>query len=359
MQRVRMAGQKIKSYLGGIFRYRLGAVYMLVGYILSFVVVFNGISIYLSARDALHVVKKYQYVYETEMEVASDVPVQAYVEAAKGLSCNVAAKDVLLFSDEENVTKCVQVVLHSSEGEPQTGCVIGDALERYVVQRDGKRYYSLEGELYEVSEVIEGKDSELSFLVSIPYEMLQEAALRAMEDHFMLAYISLESNVADTNEAKSQLDAALSDLTGNQIILRRIPLENEQEMDSESRLGLYLCVCAYIFCIVNCIIVCEFWIFQRRKEIAVRRAYHFGDERIKKMLFLDMMGIIAVACVIYLALHGLVLSRLMTSFDAHMVLDIRSILFMLGMIPVSAGITILPYMRRLKKRSYAAGIRGV
>ena len=91
----------------------------------------------------------------------------------------------------------------------------------------------------------------------------------------------------------------------------------------------------------------------------MRRAYHFGDERIKKMLFFDMMRIIAVACGIYMVLHGLVLSRLMTSFDAYMVWDIRSILFMLGMIPVSAGITILPYMRRLKKRSYAAGIRGV
>lgn len=359
MRRVKTAGQKIKRYLGGIFRYRLGAVYMLAGYVLSFVVVFNGISIFLSAQDARHAVQQYQYINETKLETALEVPVQAYVEAAKGLSCNVTAQNVFMFSDEERVTRCVQVVLHNPEREPRTGCVIGDALEQYVLQKDGKRFYSLEGELYEVSEVIEGKDSELSFLVSIPFEMLQEAALRAMEDHFMFANISLESNVADTNEEKARFDVALSDLTGSQITLRWIPLENAQEMDEESRLGLYLCICAYIFCMANCIIVCEFWIFQRRKEIAVRRAYCFGDERIKRMLFFDMMGIIAAACAVYLVLHGLVLSRLMAHFDAHMVWDIRSILFMLGMIPVSAGITILPYMRRLKKRSYVAGLRGV
>lgn len=355
MQRLKVMVQTIFI---SIFRYRLGAVYMLLGYILSFVVIFNGISIYLSVQDAMHAAEPYQYAYKMELDTTINVPVGVYVEAAKTLSCSVVAEDVLMFDDTQYGTICVQVVLHSPE-ETGQGCVIGDALAQYMVQKDGKGYYSLEGDLYEVSEVLEGKNSDMSFVVRIPYEMLQEAALSAMDENFMFASVSLSSNEEGINEDKEAFDKALSDLTGSQIVLREIPVDQTQEIEEESHLGLYLCICAYIFCMANCIIVCEFWIFQRRKEIAVRRAYHFGDGRIKKMLFLDMIKIITAACGIYFILQVLVFSRLMTHFNAHMVLDIRSILFMLGMIPVSAGITILPYMRRLRKNSYAAGIRGV
>lgn len=357
MQILKNAGQKITYAFRHIFRYRLGAVYMLVGYILSFVVIFNGISIYLSAKDAMNAVEPYRYIYETELAPALNVPVSAYVEAAETLQCNVTAKDVLMFSDKEYATKCVQVVLRGSEGEQPMGCVIGNALEQYVVHQNGKSYYSLEGDLYEVSEVIDGKGSILSYRISVPYEMLKENALQAMEESFFFASVLLESNMVDTEEAKSELEAGLSDLTGSTVTMRRIPMESDgQALPQESRLGIYLCICAYVFCMVNCIIVCEFWLFQRRKEIAIRRAFHFNDRKIRNMLLFDMMCIIAVACVIYLILHAVIFSRLMAYFSVDMVLDIRSILFVLVMIPVSAAITVFPYMRRLRKKSYAAGI---
>lgn len=330
---------------------------MLIGYIISFFVVFNGVSMYLSVRDADMATSEQRHHSTTIFEMAGITSIDNYMQALNELPCRVVLKDIMLFSDTEYVVRNVQIVIHNPESEDIDECIIGDALARYLIHKDGKKYYSLEGVLYEIDKVLDGKGGDLSYLIRIPYDKLDEGARGVLSQGLAFATTVLESNELDTNECKKELENLLVESGETEATLNTIYVEDNQELKEETKLGIYLSVFAYIFCLVNCIIVCEFWIFQRRKEIAVRRAYHFNNKMIGKQLFIDMMQIILLACAIYLIMHAVIFSRVMEYFSISVVFDMRSVLFMVIMIPVSAVITIMPYLQRLKKKSYVAGIR--
>lgn len=330
---------------------------MLVGYVISFFVIFNGVSMYLSFKDANDIVSKQRYKNTTVLELSEITFADVYVEALTMLPCRVVLQDVMLFSDTEYIVRNVEVIIRDPESEEIGECMIGDALAQYLIHKDGKNYYSLEGTLYEIDKVIDGKGGDLSYLIRIPYDMLNEDTKDVLSQGLSFTTTVLESNELDTSKCKKELEQLLATNGEPGASLNTIYLEDNQELKSESKLGFYLCIFAYVFCMVNCIIVCEFWLFQRRKEIAVRRACHFNHKMIGRQLLIDMMKIILLAYVIYLILHIVIFSKIMEYFSISIVFDIRSALFMVMMIPVSATITIIPYLQRLKKMSFVAGIR--
>lgn len=343
------------AYRQRVFRYPLGTVYMLAGYLLSFVVLFQGVSVFLSGQDAEAALQSRRKSSRTYIDYPEEVPYAVFMEALQTLDCRAVLKEMALFSDAENMARLVDVVVHDPAGA--SGCVIGDSLEGILEQQAGGAYIRLAGDLYPVTELIDGKGGSLSYIVEVPYEILSVAARRQVEMHIVLASVLLESDSVDTAASREMLENTLSEMTGEAILVKGYTNADAVNTSGDTKLVIYLCIFAYLFCMVNCIIVCEFWIFQRRREIAVRRAYHFSDGRIVELLFKDMMLIVGTACLLYLMLQPVLFAPVMRRLSLRPVYDFRSIAFLLLMIPISALITIFPYMRRLSKRSLAAGLK--
>lgn len=328
---------------------------MLAGYLLSFVVLFQGISVFLSGQDAEEALQSRRKSSRTYIDCPEEIPFTVFIEALQTLDCRVVLKEMMLFSDAENTARLVDVVVNEPAGV--SGCVIGDNLEGILERQKGGFYIRLAGDLYPVAEIIDGKGGALSYIVEVPYEILSEAARKQVEMRMTLASVLLESDRVDTAASREMLENTLSEMTGEAIFVKGYTNAEVVNVSRDKKLVFYLCAFAYLFCIANCIIVCEFWIFQRRREIAVRRAYHVTDGKIIELLFKDMMLIVGTACLLYLVLQPVLFAPVMQRLSVRPVYDFRSIAFLLLMIPISALITIFPYMRRLSKRSLAAGLK--
>lgn len=347
----------IRQFFTDVFRYRLGAIYMLIGYVLSFVVIFNGSALYWASEDAAKAARAEQYQHCTVVMTEYGIPLADYLEAAKSVQCNVSLRDVPMFLDAGSVTRLIRVGLAKPEGDAINGCMIGDALVQYTTQQDGQMYLSLDGSTYAVSKVRDGKGGSVSEDIYLPYSMLSGHDKTVIQDNLIMAEIVFESNELDTEQQRRQFENALSDLRGGTVRLQSDYTEMDTGVPAASKAGIIMCIFAYLFCLVNCIVVCEFWLYQRRHELAVRRAFHFRGDRIIGLLFQDMIRIVMLACMIYLLLQVVLLGPCMQHFGVQMTYDIRSIGFMLVMIPVSSGITLLPYLYRLSRRSYVVWLK--
>ena len=59
----------------------------------------------------------------------------------------------------------------------------------------------------------------------------------------------------------------------------------------------------YIFCILNCMLMSEFWIIERNKEFAIKRTYGFGQLRLIGGIARDILILGAASLVIYVLVH--------------------------------------------------------
>ena len=60
----------------------------------------------------------------------------------------------------------------------------------------------------------------------------------------------------------------------------------------------------YIFCLVNSVLVSYFWIEARKREIAIRKAFGFGNFKLIGMLFADVIKLMVFSLVIFLAVYA-------------------------------------------------------
>ena len=59
----------------------------------------------------------------------------------------------------------------------------------------------------------------------------------------------------------------------------------------------------YIFCILNCMLMSEFWIIERNKEFAIKRTYGFGQLRLIGGIARDILILGVASLVIYVLVH--------------------------------------------------------
>ena len=80
-----------------------------------------------------------------------------------------------------------------------------------------------------------------------------------------------------------------------QKVINNEEIEGSLLSDDKLRGDFYILV--FIFSIVNCMIICEFWIHQRRREIAIRKAYGYSNMQVVKLITSSMFKIIIASCV--------------------------------------------------------------
>lgn len=77
------------------------------------------------------------------------------------------------------------------------------------------------------------------------------------------------------------------------------------EMDSSTPIcltmqntGLSLALAIYIFSVANCLVVTNYWIITKRRDMAIRKAFGWSDWQLIRMIISEMAGTLAISLVI-------------------------------------------------------------
>ena len=72
----------------------------------------------------------------------------------------------------------------------------------------------------------------------------------------------------------------------------------EPIFDTMRQTGMSLAISIYAFSVVNCIVVTNYWIITRRKNIAIKKAFGWSDIRLLNEICVEMGALILVGLVI-------------------------------------------------------------
>ena len=86
------------------------------------------------------------------------------------------------------------------------------------------------------------------------------------------------------------------------------------EMDSSTPIyltmqntGLSLALGIYVFSVANCLVVTNYWIITKRRDMAIRKAFGWSDWQLIRMIISEMSGTLAISLIIstcFLAVLG-------------------------------------------------------
>ena len=81
------------------------------------------------------------------------------------------------------------------------------------------------------------------------------------------------------------------------------------EMDSDTPIyltmqntGLSLSLAIYVFSVANCLVVTNYWIITKRRDMAIRKAFGWSDGQLIRMIISEMAGTLAISFVISICL---------------------------------------------------------
>ena len=74
--------------------------------------------------------------------------------------------------------------------------------------------------------------------------------------------------------------------------------QTEPIFDTMRQTGMSLAISIYAFSVVNCIVVTNYWIITRRKNIAIKKAFGWSDIRLLNEICVEMGALILVGLVI-------------------------------------------------------------
>ena len=300
---------RVRKYI----RYSISSIYMMLGYIIGFVAIFNGLSIYNYCENYEKDVNDYKYrhnkdVFINTVDEKTSIDMMYFMNLKK---YNYYIKDnVCLYFNENKESRIVDVLLNVNEEtnycfiegrlpnkkEVEQGknvIAIGKGIKNQTYIVEDKRYIDIYSIPYEVVGIIGTKMSKAQdYKVVTYYKCLDENSRLKVSLNEM--YLSISSNKENIDMVDVE-EYCKMNKSIEQKVINNEEIEGSLLSDDKLRGDFYILV--FIFSIVNCMIICEFWIHQRRREIAIRKAYGYSNMQVVKLITSSMFKIIIASCV--------------------------------------------------------------
>lgn len=304
-----------------IFRYQLTAVFFIVGQLVVFSSVFGALGIYNKAFDKEK--DRLAGIYQNRIQLDVTTINQSDIFTSAGL--DVTAGNVLLagklplgFQEcgfntiSEVILKANEDFLYSMLSGRLPGSLPEDAGKRlvalgrdkykYAWEQDGKKYVTFEGEVYEVVGVIGSAKSDYwDYKVVFHIGCLGENTLRTIQRKGNYT-IELSSNREELQDSYARIYGNIMSVEPNAgIASTKIHSTGGSTVDNTlGRENIKINMIVYIFCILNCMVMSEFWIIQRRKELAVKKAFGMSNLRILAQIAGNITALSAVSLVLFI-----------------------------------------------------------
>ncbi len=231
-----------------------------------------------------------------------------------GGTYNPIYADILLVQNEDLV-EGLEIGRYATDEELENNIpvvIIGKGLEHYAIEENNKKYISIESEKYEVVGVLKDNTSgNLDDRLIINYESLSENKRNEVnysfsnpEDGIYNFNLLYGSNMCDVENNKVIIEEWTTGLggLGEYEYISNYYVEEDTYIDYVSelvvKLNVYTIRLLYIFSLINCIVVSNIWIKQRKKEFIIRKAFGENMGSITKLIVGGLGNIIATAFVL-------------------------------------------------------------
>lgn len=286
-----------------IIHYKLSSILMIMGFTISFICFFNCVNLYhlLSVKKQ----EENDYTYKSQsglygMKQEENIQIEDFLFSEQG---NIVIKDYLLFRDMDSAMGLADIIMEQNEEFPYPVCegelpkseeefdepviILGRGLKAETEYRDGNYYYYIEGQEYRVCAFLGSDKSDiLDGVLMVYYDWLPEktkAAINVENEYWM----EIGSNKVNVNSLCGRLKEnakAISDEITIAIINDKPEVMGMAGVDERNQ---YLII--FIFCLFNVLIVSEYWIKSRLREIAIRKMFGYSEEKIYWTLYGDMI----------------------------------------------------------------------
>ncbi len=332
--------EKLTLIIRKLFRYRLISIFFIISQLVVYSAIFGALSIYNKAyakeMDKLSGIYDNRILMDVVTISKRDIFTYAGMDMEQG-NLIMAGKLSLAFSEQGSNNRS-EVIIKANEDLPypmvegrlpgsepedegKNVVAIGRGKLKYATEEAGKRYITIESDKYEVIGIIGSESSDywdykLVFHVNSLDKNVKEAIISKGSYTFEIssninklddAYKEVYSNITSV-DGSALIESKKMNSTGDSYVLQSLETEN-----------MKINMLVYVFCIFNCMLMSEFWIIQRRKEIAVRKVYGMSDGKILKGIAGDMLGLCVVALVLFLA--GSLLANVLSGEKAVIVMN--------------------------------------
>lgn len=353
---------RVKKYI----RYPISSIYMVLGYIIGFVAIFNGLAIYNYCGNYEKEVNQYKYRYNKEL-IINMVDENALIDMKMFMlsnKYNYYIKDnVCVFFNKNKENRIIDVLLNVNE--ETNYCFIEGRLPNKKEIREGKNVIAIGKGIKDQTYIVENK--RYIDIYSIPYEVvgILGTSMSKAQDYKVVTYYNCLDNRSKTKINLNEICLSISsnnekiDITElekycemNKSLELKVAdnevLESSLLSDDKLRGNFYILI--FVFSIVNCMIICEFWIHQRRREIAVRKAYGYSNIQVIKLISMSMFKIVMISCVLGYILQ-VCISRIMEGQGIYFKWSVRNIVNVFCLILLTTVISMVVPIYKIIKRT--------
>lgn len=305
------------------FRYPLASIFLLFGLTIAFIGVFCGYSIFNYTSNLQKELNEYSYNTKNyiglEVDECQDgIKVLKYlrtnignsmlndIEVTVGNDGKMILADIIIdineklqyelesgrFISEEDINKRERVVN------------IGRNMIKDTYKKNKKRYIKINGDEYRVIGIIGTRNTKLQDNEVILYFDCIGNNLHKEIDKICDVVYSIASN-----NKEELLKSKFEEIKDNLIEDKNISVYEYEEKivtsNVEREINEVIFFLLYFLGIINCIIVSEFWLLNRKSEIVIRLAFGFNERTLFKILYGDILKIATMA-----AFFGIIFSKL-------------------------------------------------
>lgn len=296
----------------------------IIGQLIMYVTIFGALGIYNKAyqKEADRLAALYKN--RIEMSVVSLNKSDILSACTDGVTeGNIRAKKVgLYYTERKSSTVAPEIILAVNEELPyvmESGRIPGTSEEdygkrlvalgrsqyRYAYEENGKHYVTFENETYEVTGVIGNEGSDYSDNMIVFDNRCLGDNVRKTVNELKEYTIMIDSNTVELNDTYEKVYNNVYGADINCAIESRSVSGNGQSTVEKTlqKENIRINKVVYIFCILNCMLMSEFWIIERNKEFAIKRTYGFGQLRLIGGIARDILILGSASLVIYVVVH--------------------------------------------------------
>lgn len=303
-----------------VIHYKLSNLLLVTGFVVSFICYVNCINLYHLKITEKKESTKYQYINQMMLYCSNQTDEKFSLKLVfENLDGNLIVKGIGMYRDAVTAEGVTDVIVNQteplqypvSEGKlpeddadiTQPTIILGRAHKKDTILSKGRYYYEIEGIPFWVCAFIGSDSSDLFDYDVILYYKNMPNKIKNEIDYGESLQVLLGSNRKDTYPVYEEMRQRADEMDSHMLVMA----QNEEHLtmgQSESAsINYYFII--MLFCIVNSIIVSEYWIKRRYREIAIRELLGYSDIQIFFLLLKDMIKNIICSVLVALLIQWL------------------------------------------------------
>lgn len=299
-----------------IFHYRLSGIFLVIGFIISFICFFNGMNLRRLIVNEEKETEKYRYKSEQGIEYFNSFGEYTTLDVLKSDEGNIILQDIWLYRNHAEATGLTEIICTqneplnypviegklpvSDEEVTMPTIILGIKLKEQAKETNGEYYYTIENVRYRVCAFVGSDRSNIFDYKVILYAKTMPRSIWEKINNQFGASGMIGSNKTSVNSIVAALNERASEQwEGVQIAASSYQSESIVVNSMGESVYYYIIL---LFCGINMILVSEYWIKERYKEIAVRKMFGYANRKIVLFLYTELIKYafiaVAVACVI-------------------------------------------------------------